>query len=209
LFCPLIFQWSLIRPITYFYGIVSLYYHAGRNNRALTTCTLLVHTKTGIMGIKSPSYHACIFAAFLCLCYPVYVVILRRAHPPSMDRPCSSTKCLWARFINPVNGKLSATPRQRYSCRYVPSKNTTVPQYFSRYKDILFTIQYVRTTAWLLCIQGTIGAFLERTLYVRSRVLIVDFLILQITCRNWSKGMNMCVHMYVKKFWSSAEKLIL
>ena len=55
-----------------------------------------------------------------------------------------------------------------------------MPQYFSRYKDILLRTQYVRTTARLLCIQGTIGTVLERTLYVRSRVLIVDFLIYEV-----------------------------
>ena len=67
-----------------------------------------------------------------------------------MDRPCSPTKYPWARFINPISGKIWATARQRYSCRYVPSRNTTVTQYFSRYKDILFMIQYVCAIACLL-----------------------------------------------------------
>lgn len=71
MFCPLIFHWSLTRPITYFLWNGQLNYHAGRNNRALTTCTLLVHSNTGIEGTKSPSKRACIFAVFLCLCYPV------------------------------------------------------------------------------------------------------------------------------------------
>ena len=50
------------------------------------------------------------------------------------------------------------------SCRYANTKKASVPQYFSRYEDILFLIQYVRTTAWLLYIQGTIRNFLEQYL---------------------------------------------
>ena len=55
-----------------------------------------------------------------------------------------------------------------------------MPQYFSRYKDMLFMIQYVSTTAYLLCIQGNIGKLLERTLNTRSRVMIVDYLIYEV-----------------------------
>jgi hypothetical protein len=43
-------------------------------------------------------------------------------------------------------------------------------------------IQYVSITACLLCIQGNIGTLLEHTLKIRSRVLIVDFLIYEVQC---------------------------
>ena len=148
----------------FFHGTISLYHHVGHNNSAISTCTLSVYSRTGIVGSKI-TLIACMFvcsvSVFVLSCVDANLAICKSSyHWPSMQ----SYQMPVGKIYKPCKQEDFGYSKTETSCRYANTKKASVPQYFSRYEDILFLIQYVRTTAWLLYIQGTIRNFLEQYL---------------------------------------------